>query len=186
MPIGDILNNAEVAQKPAHKPHCPPPEPMWFVPAPGPLPIPADYPYYDPYRPPFPPPPPPPHPDDDDDDDDDKDKDELKASIEMQICKLSKRAAAIKAMIDNFKNKNKDAIIRIGSISYNFGPYYDIKKEGELIIKTETEYGEAIMSILISELSLIKVKITELAEQLENEEDANALINGVLTTVTQD
>jgi hypothetical protein len=141
-----------------------------------PLPIPVDYPSFDPYHP---------EPKPDDDDQDDKEKDELKASIEAQICQLSKRAAAIKAMIDNFKNKNKDAIIRIGGTSYNFGPYQAvIEKEDGTKEYVDTVYGEVILGILTTELGLIKEKITELAALLEEEDDATTLGNGIYTTVT--
>ena len=186
MPIGDVVYNADVAcphphphPHPGPKPPFPPmPQPAWFVPPPMPLPIPVDYPSFDPYHPE-------PKPDDDDDQDD-KEKDELKASIEAQICQLSKRAAAIKAMIDNFKNKNKDAILRIGGTSYNFGCYQIIvKKDGEPDEIIETEYGEVILSMLTTELGLIKEKITELAALLEEEDDATTLGNGIYTTVTQ-
>lgn len=188
MPIADIVNGSDVACPHPHphphpEPPFPPmPQPAWFVPPPMPLPIPVDYPHFDPYHPcPCPGPSPEPKPDDDDKDDDD-----LKASIEAQICMLSKRAAAIKGMIDNFKNKNKDAIIRIGSISYNFGPYQVIKKDeqGHETIE-ETEYGEVILGILTTELGLIKEKITELANLLEQEEDATTLGDGIYTTITQ-
>lgn len=188
MPIGDVVYNADVAcphphphPHPEPKPPFPPmPSPAWFVPPPMPLPIPVDYPHFDPYHPE------PHHHDDDDDDQDEKEKDELKASIEAQICQLSRRAAVIKTMIDNFKNKNKDAIIRIGSVSYNFGCYQIIKKdeEGHETIE-ETEYGEVILGILTTELALIKAKIQELANLLEEEDDATTLGDGIYTTVTQ-
>lgn len=189
MPTGDIVYNGDLAcPRPPHpgphpepKPPFPPmPQPAWFVPPPMPLPIPVDYPHFDPYHPW---PEPDPKPDDDDDDDD---KDALKASIEAQICQLSKRAAAIKTMIDNFKNKNKDAIIRIGGTSYNFGTYEIIKEKPDGTKEiVETEYGEIILSILTTELGLIKEKITELAALLEEEEDAISLGNGIYGTVTQ-
>ena len=190
MPTGDIVYNGDLAHpRPPHpgphpepKPPFPPmPQPAWFVPPPMPLPIPVDYPHFDPYHPW---PEPDPKPDDDDDDDDGKDA--LKASIEAQICQLSKRAAAIKTMIDNFKNKNKDAIIRIGGTSYNFGTYEIIKEKPDGTKEiVETEYGEIILSILTTELGLIKEKITELAALLEEEEDAISLGNGIYGTVTQ-
>ena len=188
MPIGDIVANEDLACRHHHhhhphppKPPFPPmPQPAWFVPPPMPLPIPVDYPHFDPYHPC------PDHDDDKDKEQEDKEKEELKASIEAQICMLSKRAAAIKAMIDNFKNKNKDAIIRIGGTSYNFGTYQITKKdeEGHETVE-ETEYGEVILGILTTELGLIKEKITELANLLEQEEDATTLGDGIYTTVTQ-
>lgn len=192
MPIGDIIANADIANKPEdlecgchphhHYPICPEPQPVWFVPPPMPMPIPADYPVYNPYK-------------KDCDCDKDKDKEEeeaarqeaLKASIEVQICKLSRRAAAIKAMIDSFKNKNKDAIIRVGGVSYNFGSYKKIVKDEEgNDVATDSEYGEAILAIFTNELTLIKEKISELAAKLEEEEDAISLTNGIYTTIDRD
>lgn len=111
----------------------------------------------------------------------------MKASIELQICKLAKRAAAIKKMIDSFKNKNKDAIIKIEGVSYNFGPYQNVTKDEEdNDVITESEYGESILAILTTELSLIKTKIAELASQLEEEDSILDIINGIFKTVTQD
>ena len=188
MPVGDVVYNSDLSCPHHHHHHKPEPpfppvpQPAWFVPPPMPLPIPVDYPHFDPYHPC-------PHHDDDDKDkeQEDKEKEELKASIEVQICRLSKRAAAIKIMIDNFKNKNKDAIIRIGGTSYNFGCYQNLKEdeEGKPIVE-ETEYGEVILGILTTELGLIKDKISELAALLEEEEDATTLGNGIYTTITQD
>ena len=134
------------------------PDGVWLVPPPPP-----GYPYPYPY--PFPPPPPPPHHPDDDDDEDIKAK-----SIEAQICKLSKKAAAIKAMIDNFENKKKDAIIKIGGVSYNFGQYRLIVKEDGNTFDDVTEYGEKIMEILVMELEKLKAEIQELAEQIDSDE----------------
>ena len=67
-------------------------------------------------------------------------------------------------MIDNFTNKNKDAIIKIGEASYNFGSYVVIGKDGEGQ-KTEEDsaYGKKILEILNEELAAIKSKMQELA-----------------------
>lgn len=133
--------------------HC---EGVWLVPPPPP-----GYPYPYPY--PFPPPPHPHHPDDDDE--------EVKAkSVEGQICKLSKKASVIKNMIDNFDEKRKDAIIKIGGVSYNFGTYRLKVKEDGNTFDDVTEYGEKIMEILVAELEKLKVEIQELAEQIDSDE----------------
>lgn len=87
-----------------------------------------------------------------------------KKSIEEQICKLSKKSAALHAMIENLTKKGKDAIIKIGMASYNFGPYRD--EEGEI-----TEYGDYILTLLKDELGNIKAQLAELASQIDSEED---------------
>lgn len=130
-------------------------KPSWVVPPP-PVPMPPyDIPVY-PYPYPFPPPPKP----CDCDCDDVKIK---KKSLEAQICELSKKSAAINKMIDNYKEKKKDAIIKIGDASYNFGGYYDEDDAA-------TEYGETILELLTKELAKIKEKIAELAAKLGEED----------------
>lgn len=96
-----------------------------------------------------------------------------KSSIEVQIAKLAKKSATIRAMIDNLKNKNKSILISIGGKQYNFGTYLDVEK-------TTTEYGTTIETMLEKELEAIKTKLTELTEEL-NVEDTDAHTE---TTVT--
>lgn len=91
-------------------------------------------------------------------------------STEAEICKLSKKSAAIKAMIENFEKKKKDAIIRIGGTSYNFGPYKITTKDGASVYEEDTEYGEKIMELLNSELEAIKTKLQELASELDSDD----------------
>lgn len=181
MPIADVLMNADIAIYPDGK-CCPSGKDnqddnnkcncghMWFIP-PCP-PMPGDYPPCPPYPYPCVPPVEP--------------VPLKKSSIEAQICKLSKKAAAIKKMIDNFTNKNKDAIIKIGEASYNFGSYVVIGKDGEGQ-KTEEDsvYGKKILAILNEELAAIKSKMQELATQLD-EEDETSIISSTEKTVTQD
>lgn len=181
MPIADVLMNADIAIYPDGK-CCPSGKDnqddnnkcncghMWFIP-PCP-PMPGDYPPCPPYPYPCVPPVEP--------------VPLKKSSIEAQICKLSKKAAAIKKMIDNFTNKNKDAIIKIGEASYNFGSYVVIGKDGEGQ-KTEEDsaYGKKILEILNEELAAIKSKMQELATQLD-EEDETSIISSTEKTVTQD
>lgn len=181
MPIADVLMNADIAMYPDDK-CCPSGKDnqddnskcncgnMWFVP-PCP-PMPRDYPPCPPYPYPCVPPVEP--------------VPLKKSSVEAQICKLSKKAAAIKKMIDNFTNKNKDAIIKIGEASYNFGSYVVIGKDEEGQ-KTEEDsvYGKTILEILNEELAAIKSKMQELATQLD-EEDETSIISSTEKTVTQD
>ena len=180
MPIADVLMNADIALYPDGK-CCPNGKDnqddnnkcncghMWFIP-PCP-PMPRDYPPCPPYPYPCVPPVEP--------------VPLKKSSIEAQICKLSKKAAAIKKMIDNFTNKNKDAIIKIGEASYNFGSYVVIGKDGEGQ-KTEEDsaYGKKILEILNEELAAIKSKMQELATQLD-QEDETSIISSTEKTVTQ-
>ena len=175
MPIADVLMNADIAMYPDGK-CCPSGKDnqddnnkcncghMWFIP-PCP-PKPRDYPPCPPYPYPCVPPVEP--------------VPLKKSSIEAQICKLSKKAAAIKKMIDNFTNKNKDAIIKIGEASYNFGSYVVIGKDEE-----DSVYGKKILGILNEELAAIKSKMQELATQLD-EEDETSIISSTEKTVTQD
>lgn len=81
----------------------PPPPPYWGMP---------DYP---PPPPPFYPcPPPPVCPK--------KEEENVKStSIEGRICKLSKNASVITAMIEALETKKKDAIVKVGDLTYNFG-----------------------------------------------------------------
>lgn len=115
MPFADLIYNSDMAKKcDCHKPPMPPKADCCCPPPP----LPPDYPPYPyPFPPYFPPIPEP-------------DVPIKKTSIEAQICKLSKKAAAINRMIVNFEEKNKDAIIRIGDASYNFGSY-TVTKEDE-------------------------------------------------------
>lgn len=181
MPIADVLMNADIAMYPDGK-CCPSGKDnqddknkcncghMWFIPLCPPMP--RDYPPCPPYPCPCVPPVEP--------------VPLKKSSIEAQICKLSKKAAAIKKMIDNFTNKNKDAIIKIGEASYNFGSYVVIGKDGEGQ-KTEEDsaYGKKILEILNEELAAIKSKMQELATQLD-EEDETSIVSSTEKTVTQD
>lgn len=85
-----------------------------------------------------------------------------KKSIEAQICELSKKSAVISKMIKNYEEKKRNAIIKIGEYSYNFGGYY-----GEDDKPTET--GDAILEILKKEASKIKEEIAELVQKLDSD-----------------
>lgn len=178
MPIADVLMNADIAMYPNgkccpsgkddnNKCNCGPN--LWFIP-PCP-PIPKDYPPCPPYPYPCVPP---------------VEPVPLKeSSVEAQICKLSKKAAAIKKMISNFTDKNKDAIIKIGETSYNFGSYVVISKdESGQKSEQDSAYGKTILGILNDELAAIKAKMQELATQLD-EEDEITIASSTEKTVTQ-
>lgn len=166
MPKADVIHNSDLSHCGCGgRPVVPTPPPMpphgYWCPPP---PIPMDYPKYpckcecEPEEPEVP---------------------IKKKSREEQICILSKKAAAINAMIEAFKDKNQDAIIKIGKVaSYNFGPYYKDKEAEEV-----TDYGTFIMEILEQERALIKAKIAELAAELDAEEPETTTFS-TLTTVT--
>lgn len=169
MGIAQLVYPSDIAKKPEkpdcdcgchhdkdkehHHHHHAPWEGAWIVPPPPPGYPP--YPYY-----PIP-----------DPDHDSEEQSKIKSkSIEAQICKLSKKSAAIKAMIDNFENKKKDAIIKIGGVSYNFGPYKITTKDEGSVYEEESEYGERIMELLVAELESIKAQLQELASELDGDE----------------
>lgn len=184
MPIADIIYNSDIARRPkgcgcensstettttttnSKESTCDCGNSVWFVTPPKPL----DYPPYPPYGYPCVPPTEP--------------VPMKKSSVEAQICKLSKKAAAIKKMIENFTEKNKDAIIKIGDASYNFGSYVTITKdENGQKVEEESVYGETILTILTDELAAIKEKMQELAAELDEEEIPST--SGTEKTVTQ-
>lgn len=98
-----------------------------------------------------------------------------KSSVEVQIAKLARKSATIRAMLDALKNKNKPILISIGGKQYNFGCYLD--KE-----RTATEYGTTIEEMLEKELEAIKAKIAELTEDL-TVEDADSQTETTVTTM---
>ena len=109
-----------------------------------------------------------------------------KKSTEGQICKLSKQAAIVNRMIENL-DKKKDAIIKVGDVSYNFGNI-DLevdswKATSELSGKDG--YADTVMEMCKKELALIKEKISELAEQLDKELEQVSYA-GLFTTVAKE
>lgn len=106
-------------------------------------------------------------------------------SKEAQICKLSKKSATVKKLIENFTEKNKDVIFKIGDASYNFGSYKVISKDEQgQKVEEDSVYGETILSILNDELAAIKEKIQELAAELDD--DDVSVSDETDKTVTQD
>lgn len=124
---------------------------MYWGPPIPPVP-PPDYPF-----PPFPPHPCPPP----------EEPDVKKNSIEGQICKLSKKAAAINRMIDNLENKKKDVIIKIGDTSFNFDNI-DAEFDGW----EDGSYAETVAKILKHQRELIQAQIKELADTLDDTDDS--------------
>jgi hypothetical protein len=110
-----------------------------------------------PYWPPCPPPPPEPEPD------------PKKNSIEAQICKLSKKAAALNRMLDNLDNKKKDVIIKIGDTSFDFGNI-DSEFEGW----EDGSYAATVKTIIEHQRGLIQAEIKKLADELDDEATENA------------
>lgn len=169
MPVADLLYNADVAQAPdcgcnkvvttttTGTCNCNPNGAVWFVPPPPPKPMdypPYPFPYGYPCVPPVEPAP------------------VKKNSKEAEICKLSKKSATIKKMIENFTEKNKNAIIKIGETSYNFGAYKVITTDitgGK--VEEDSKYGEAILGILTDELAAIKEKLQELSNELDEDDE---------------
>jgi hypothetical protein len=137
---------------------------------------PPEYPYpYPPFGYPYPPVPP---------------QSEIKIkknSVESQICKLSKKSAVIKKMIEDFEDKNKDAILKIGASTYNFGSFSVITVEDDgSKSEDESVYGETILTDLLKkELEAIKTKLVELTSELEDEVGESTTVETTEKTITQ-
>ena len=165
MPICDIVANSDltnpggVGKKEKECP-CPvfPPHPHPEPPVP-----PAPYPY------PYPPvaylvPPPPPYYPKPDEGGDDNPSVKPNAT-ERSICKLSKKAAALRSLIENIQDKNKPVIIKSSAVSYNLGTF-KTKDPEDPAIYIEDENIETIINILKAELEKIKEEIKELSDEL--------------------
>lgn len=88
-----------------------------------------------------------------------------KGSTSQKICKLSRKANIITKMLENLETKKKDVIINIGGVSYNFGNIDLDLGDGWL----DGSYAATVKRMLEYELSLIKTKIAELAEEIGEE-----------------
>lgn len=169
MPIADIVRNTCVRnyitlkkesdnmntqEKDKSQCECKPePGYPWFVP-PCPVPVPPPMPY--PY-PPYPHPTPVPTPD----------VEPEKDSASQQICKLSRKASVITKMLNAIDTQKKDVFIATGGLTYNFGNIDLDLGEGW----PDGSYAATVKRILNYELSLIKTKIAELAEEIGEEVD---------------
>lgn len=88
-------------------------------------------------------------------------------ATEKSICKLSKKAAALRSLIENISVKNKPVIIKSAAVSYNLGSFKtkDPDDEGlELLI--EDENIDTIINILKAKLEEVKEQIKELSDEL--------------------
>lgn len=141
----------------------PPVPPPPFPPVP-PCPPPG-YPF-PPYWPPFPP------------FDPDDDPDTKQDSKEAQICKLSRKAAALNRMLTNLDTKKKDVIIKVGDTSFNFGNI-DASYEGW----TDGSYAATVKTIIEHQRGLIQEEIKTLAEELDDSVQSNGT-PGVETAIT--
>lgn len=185
MPHADLVYNLDVARRPDFlfdnnqnggdnmsdtkkcDCSCKPEVGYPWIPVPPPMPIPPcpPCPPYPPY-PPYPiPPTPQPEPEPE------------KGSVSQQICKLSRKANTITKMLENLETKKKDVIITVGGVSYNFGNIDLDLGEGWI----DGSYAATVKKILEYELTLIKNKIAELAQEIG--EEADSTDNGIETTV---
>lgn len=78
------------------------------------------------------------------------------SAVERQICKLSRKAGAIRALLDNLENKNKPLIVKSGAASYNFGSLKTKNEDGE---EEENEAIATVIAELKKELNNIKEEI---------------------------
>ena len=167
MAISDLVYPSDIARAPencncgigsssssGHSADCNCGQIGYIIPPPPPI-DPTRYPYPPPFWPPFPPLPPKP----------DDDGEVVPNNIEKKICKKSKEAATLRQLIENLEIKNKDLIIKSGSVSYSMGAY---KKTDPLDPEVEIidENIETVIEILKSKLESVKEEIKELSEQL--------------------
>ena len=87
------------------------------------------------------------------------------SDAEKQICKLSKKASTLRALINNIEEKNKSVIVKSSTYSYNLGEYKTPDTEEPEIMNEDENIG-SILEILKAELELIKAKIKELSDEL--------------------
>lgn len=88
------------------------------------------------------------------------------STVEKQICKLSKKAATLRTLIENINEKNKSVIVKSGAVSYNLGEF-KTKDSTDPDITNEDESIESIIEILKTKLDAVKSKIKELSDEIE-------------------
>lgn len=102
-----------------------------------------------------------------------------KNSTEAQICKLSKKAAALNRLLANMAEKKKDVIIKIGDTSFNFGnvdaEFTGWDEDGE------KSYAATVKRIIEHQRGLVMAEIKELADTLDDEAAENTNIEGAIT-----
>lgn len=88
-------------------------------------------------------------------------------ATEKSICKLSKKAAALRSLIENISEKNKPVIIKSAAVSYNLGCFRTKDPDDEgLGLDIEDENIDTIINILKAKLEEIKEEIKELSDEL--------------------
>ncbi len=86
-------------------------------------------------------------------------------ATEKAICKLSKKAAAIRQLIENLETKNKPLIVKSGAASFNLGAFKTPDPE-DATLEIENENIQSVIDILKVELEKIKEEIKELSDKL--------------------
>lgn len=87
------------------------------------------------------------------------------SDVEKQICKLSKKASTLRALINSIEEKNKSVVVKSATYSYNLGEYKTPDTEEPEIMNEDENIG-SILDILKAELELIKAKIKELSDEI--------------------
>lgn len=96
---------------------------------------------------------------------DDKDNAVKQSQTEKSICKLSKKAATLRTLIENISEKNKPVIVKSGATSYSLGEFKTVDSTDPDIIN-EDESIESIIEILKAKLAEIKEEIKTLSDEL--------------------
>lgn len=90
------------------------------------------------------------------------------SATEKTICKLSKKASAIRQLIENLEEKNKPLIVKSGAASYNLGSYKTTDPD-DPDTTIEDEHIESVIDILKAELETIKEEIKEASDKLTDD-----------------
>lgn len=102
-----------------------------------------------------------------------------KSSTEGQICKLSKKAAALNRLLANMTDKKKDVIIKIGDTSFNFGNI-DAEFAG-WVEGDDKSYAATVKKIIEHQRALVMAEIKELADALDDEAEETSNVEGAIT-----
>lgn len=90
------------------------------------------------------------------------------SDVEKQICKLSKKASTLRALINSIEEKNKSVIVKSATYSYNLGEYKTPDADDPEVMNEDENIG-SILEILKAELELVKSKIKDLSDQITTE-----------------
>lgn len=96
---------------------------------------------------------------------DDKDNAVKQSEVEKKICRLSKKAATLRTLIENISEKNKPVIVKSGATSYSLGEFKTVDST-DPDITNEDESIESIIEILKAKLAEIKEEIKTLSDEL--------------------